>query len=130
MGQQQLLLIVLGVIIVGIAIVSGINLFAASAEQANRDAVMSDLLTLSSMARAYYHRPAVLGGGGDSFASFTIPAAMAQTANGTLAHIQTGHGPDHMHFEGTGTVTGTNGTDPIRIEVRITISETKVSKKN
>ncbi len=32
MGQQQLLLIVLGVIVVGIAVVVGINLFNANAE--------------------------------------------------------------------------------------------------
>ena len=31
MGQQQLLLIVLGVIVVGIAVVVGINLFSANA---------------------------------------------------------------------------------------------------
>jgi len=43
MGQQQLLLIVLGVIIVGIAVVVGINLFNANATNANRDGVISDL---------------------------------------------------------------------------------------
>ena len=36
MGQQQLLLIVLGVIVVGIAVVVGINLFNANAEYAER----------------------------------------------------------------------------------------------
>ena len=46
MGQQQLLLIVLGVIIVGIAVVVGINLFNANATNANRDAVVSDLNNL------------------------------------------------------------------------------------
>ncbi|MDZ7766193.1 MAG: hypothetical protein U5K00_17525 [Melioribacteraceae bacterium] len=48
MGQQQLLLIVLGVIIVGIAVVVGINVFTASSAAANRDAVISDLTNLSS----------------------------------------------------------------------------------
>jgi hypothetical protein len=43
MGQQQLLLIVLGVIIVGIAVVVGINLFTANAISSNRDGVVSDL---------------------------------------------------------------------------------------
>ena len=35
MGQQQLLLIVLGVIIVGIAVVVGINLFTAVVDHRN-----------------------------------------------------------------------------------------------
>ncbi|MBI2417017.1 MAG: hypothetical protein HYV28_03805, partial [Ignavibacteriales bacterium] len=57
MGQQQLLLIVLGVIIVGIAIVVGINLFRASAIDANRNGVISDLNNLAAMAQQYYKKP-------------------------------------------------------------------------
>ncbi len=67
MGQQQLLLIVLGAIIVGIAVVVGINMFGSSAEQANIDAVRSDVLTLASSAQAFYKKPAMLGGGGNTF---------------------------------------------------------------
>ncbi len=36
MGQQQLLLLVLGVIIVGVAIVAGIGMFNASAEESTK----------------------------------------------------------------------------------------------
>ena len=42
MGQQQLLLIVLGVIIVGIAVVVGINLFNANAEESAKDTIVSE----------------------------------------------------------------------------------------
>ena len=41
MGQQQLLLIVLGVIVVGIAVVVGINLFNANAESSTQDSIVS-----------------------------------------------------------------------------------------
>ena len=41
MGQQQLLLIVLGVIVVGIAVVVGINLFNANSISSDRDGVVS-----------------------------------------------------------------------------------------
>ena len=37
MGQQQLLLIILGVIIVGIAIAVGLSLFSAQSIQSNKD---------------------------------------------------------------------------------------------
>ena len=73
MGQQQLLLIVLGVIIVGIAIVVGINLFNANAVSANRDGVISDLNNLGALAHQYYNKPTSMAGGGNSFAGFAIP---------------------------------------------------------
>ena len=81
MGQQQLLLIVLGVIIVGIAVVVGINVFTASSVNANRDAVISDLTTISAMAQQYYRKPIAMGGGGNLFTGFTIPTSLLQTAN-------------------------------------------------
>ncbi len=112
------------------AITIGINLAASTAGQANKDAVTSDLYQLSSIARTHYHRLGALGGGGYSFANFKIPQALVQTENGTIEHIQTGHNSDHIHFEGTGTATGENGVDPIRIEFRITIDEIKLTEKN
>lgn len=81
MGQQQLLLIVLGVIIVGIAVVVGINVFTASSLEANRNAVVADLTTLASMAQQHYRKPAAMGGGGNTFDGFTVPAQLQQTAN-------------------------------------------------
>ena len=67
MGQQQLLLIVLSVIIVGIAVVVGINMFSASAVSANQDAVINDLMNFASRAQQYYVKPSGMGGGGNSF---------------------------------------------------------------
>jgi len=85
MGQQQLLLIVLGVIIVGIAVVVGINVFTASSLNANNDAVISDVMTIGSMAQQYYRKPAAMGGGGNTFTGFTVPATLSKTANMSVA---------------------------------------------
>lgn len=71
MGQQQLLLIVLSVIIVGIAVVVGINMFGASAASANLEAVSNDLLNLAARAQQYYVKPASMGGGGNKFTGLT-----------------------------------------------------------
>lgn len=54
MGQQQLLLIVLGVIIVGIAIVVGINLFNANAEESAKDTMASEGTNLAALAQQFY----------------------------------------------------------------------------
>jgi Tfp pilus assembly protein PilE len=62
MGQQQLLLIILGVIVVGIAVVVGITMFQDNAVSANRDAVSNDLVNLASRAQQLYRRPKALGG--------------------------------------------------------------------
>jgi hypothetical protein len=83
MGTQQLLLIVLGVIIVGIAVVVGINIFGTNAEQANKDAITQDCLRLASSAQGYYRKPTMLGGGNNSFTGITIEdCGMAGTAAG------------------------------------------------
>ena len=70
MGQQQLLLIVLGVIVVGIAVVVGINLFNANAETSTQDSVVSQGTNIGALAQQYYKKPTTMGGGGGSFANF------------------------------------------------------------
>lgn len=89
MGQQQLLLIVLGVIIVGIAVVVGINMFRASSANANQEALVSDLTNLASMAQQHYRKPAALGGGNRTFdgssgggaVAWTVPTTLQRTNN-------------------------------------------------
>ncbi|MCD6326067.1 hypothetical protein J7M28_00725 [bacterium] len=72
MGQQQLLLIVLSVIIVGIAVVIGLGLFSEGADQANIDQVVQDVLNMGARAQQYYMKPTALGGGGRSFTGITV----------------------------------------------------------
>jgi hypothetical protein len=82
MGQQQLLLIVLGVIIVGIAVVVGINLFNANAEESAKDTIVSEGTNIGAMAQQYYKKPKALGGGGNSFTGFSIPTKLDSTLAG------------------------------------------------
>ena len=44
MGQQQLLLIVLGVILVGVAVVLGIQYFGVGAEEGAKDEISSSFI--------------------------------------------------------------------------------------
>ncbi len=83
MGQQQLLLIVLGIIIIGLAIVVGINVFAASAADSKRDSVTNELLHLGGMAQQYYKTPIAYGGGQRKFTNWKIPVTLKSTANGS-----------------------------------------------
>ena len=68
MGQQQLLLLVLSAIIVGVSIVIGINMFSSSARQANQDAVMQDCFHFAARAQEWFRKPTAMAGGNRSFA--------------------------------------------------------------
>ena len=83
MGQQQLLLIILGVIIVGIAIAVGISQFGAHSTQANKDGVTSSLVNVAANAYQFKIRPQTMGGGGGSYANYVLPSKMAKDDNGT-----------------------------------------------
>ena len=67
MGQTQLLLVILGIILVGIAIFIGVQLFRHNAVDDVRNAVMTDLNNYAARALAYYGKPATQGGGDKSF---------------------------------------------------------------
>jgi hypothetical protein len=86
MGQQQLLLIILGVIIVGIAIAVGLSLFAANSVQANKDAIINDINNIAANAYQFYIRPISMAGGGSSYTGgtgYSIPMRMSCNDNGS-----------------------------------------------
>jgi hypothetical protein len=122
MGQQQLLLIVLGVIVVGIAVVVGINLFNANAVSSNRDGVVSDLNNLGAMAQQFYKKPVSMGGGGNTFTGFALPTELDSTANGsyTAGFVVAAQS---VTIVGYGTENGTNGS---KIQHTATVSPTSI----
>ena len=81
MGQQQLLLIILGVIIVGIAIAVGLSLFSAQSIQSNKDAIINDLNNIAAHAYQFRVRPASMTGGAGSYVGYAIPTKMASNEN-------------------------------------------------
>jgi hypothetical protein len=127
MGQQQLLLIVLGVIVVGIAVVVGINLFNANATSANRDGVISDLNNLSAMGQQYYKKPTSMGGGGNAFTGWTVPTGLDSTANGTYAETVAA---TSITIVGTGTETGNDGSNPVQATATVTANTISVAVNN
>jgi len=100
MGQQQIFLIVLAIIIVGIAIVIGIDNFHSKSVQANRDAVIIDLNYLASDAQAYYKKTTTYGGGEQSFMGYDIQSQLKTNDNGTYSVLSTQ--PQKTIIEGIG----------------------------
>ena len=115
MGQQQILLIVLALIVVGIAIAISIQLFRQGAIDSKRDLVMNESASLASIAIGYYKKPVPFGGGGRSFIGWTIPGSMQATTNGSYsAEIFS----DSVVITGTGTEVVT-GTDSIEVKTTV-----------
>lgn len=81
MGTQQLLLIVLGLIIIGIGIVVGINIFNSNAEQSVKDAITQDCMHITAAAQGYYRKPGMFGGGNNSFSAIEISDCGMTSAN-------------------------------------------------
>src|ERR1700690_2931116 len=120
MGQQQLLLIILGVIIVGIAVAVGITMFQDNAVDQNRSAVIADLTTLAAKAQQYYAKPVSLGGGGNSVVGLTADAtglgdlasvAFTNNANGTYT-VKTAGTATTVILHGVGKTALSDGTFP------------------
>jgi len=64
----------LGAIIVGVAIVVGINMFGSSALKANEDSVRQDCITIAARIQECYRKPVVLGGVNKTIANIITPA--------------------------------------------------------
>ena len=116
MGQQQLLLIMLGTIVVGVAIVVGINLFTANAIDAKRNNVTNDLLHLASEAQKYYKTPSAMGGGSRKFTGWKIPQVLRINADGRfMAEVS----EENVILTGIGNEV-VQGNDSVKVKMTVT----------
>ena len=102
MGQTQLLMIVLAVIIVGIAVAVGITQFGESALTANRDAVAQDCQRIVSQTQQWYRKPTSLGGGGNTFTGVTLPKIGVGSSNQNGSYALTVDSANQITVVGTG----------------------------
>jgi hypothetical protein len=70
MGSQQLLIIALGVILVGVAVVVGVNLFSVSFADQVKDLAIHKVTEIGVRANLYKKTPTASGGGGGSYKGF------------------------------------------------------------
>ena len=126
MGTQQILLIVLSVIIVGIAVAVGITMFNAQATNSNRQAIVGDMNNQASSALAFYKTPLTHGGGAGSFIDadavgtwigYDWDGSILTTGNGTFTLAVAG---DVLTIVGTGTEIGNNGSTNVSATMTVT----------
>ena len=115
MGQQQLLLIMLGVIVVGVAITVGITLFSANAIEQKRNELINEGTLLASQAQLYYRKPKEYGGGGRSFTDWEIPQQYKTTQVGSYKANISG---SQVIITATGNEVVT-GADSIQVQITV-----------
>ncbi|MBI2429956.1 MAG: hypothetical protein HYV29_14400 [Ignavibacteriales bacterium] len=69
MGQQQQLLIVLGLLIVGVSVATGIRVYQENMDALYLSQIEQDLIYVATKAQEFYHKPAHLEGGEGSFST-------------------------------------------------------------
>ncbi len=109
MGQQQLLLLVLGIVIVGLAVVVGINAFGENQKRANADALVNDGLRIASDVQAWALKPQQFGGAGG------WEQADTDLDEGTFFERALGYtdtdGDDYTNVNGRFSIEGEGGDD-------------------
>ena len=129
MGQQQLLLIVLGFIVVGTAVMLGINMYSAAETEANREELVSALVTLSAMAQEYYQTPKMLGGGNKKFKKWKMPKFYKKFESGKIKAKVNKKG-DEVKLTATGTAKGKDGKKKVKVEAKVKSTSFKIKIKN
>jgi len=85
MGQSQLLIIAISVLIIGIAILAGTGFFQDEEVEANKKAMINDINHIAMNAGRYYRRIAALGGGSYSYMGYVLPIGYRSNLNGSYS---------------------------------------------
>jgi hypothetical protein len=121
-GQQQLLLIVLSAIIVGIAVYGGVRLMGAYQQSNERDALINQMNAVVFDARKYAAKTRSLGGGGGVFTGYQPPESIALTDR---FRIYVGAMDSAVTLTGFGTINGEDGQSPVQVFLQYTLGNNR-----
>jgi len=102
MGQRKHLLIILGVAIVGIALVVGIQMLGENTADAHLNAIIDDCMGIATRAQHWYKRPSILDGGGRFFRDFSLETIGADSMNDNGTYSVSHRTVDSFVLTGTG----------------------------
>lgn len=81
MGQQQLFLVVLVTVIVGIATIVAINNMQSSHDASVYESIQQDIIQAQSQSIAYIKKPVMMGGGGGTYSGMTLDDILLPESN-------------------------------------------------
>ena len=109
MGQQQLLLLVLGIVIVGLAVAAGLSAFGENQEKSNRQALVNEAIRVASDLQSWRLKAEEFGGGGGSY----IGGSNAASASDVMTAVFGNEQLDGNTYESVqGDITFDLSTDP------------------
>lgn len=138
MGTQQILLIVLSVIIVGLAVAVGLTMFTQSAVRSNRNACISDSNNFAAKALAWWRTPATQGGGDQvnlntailddlgAYIGYNYNAAVNTLYSLNGSFVLSNGGDNNLHIEATGNEFFNGNPVEIRLIVNLLSSDISV----
>lgn len=85
MGNQQIMLMLVLAIIVGIITILAIDTFTISRNEGIKDIIRQDVMEAASLGQMYYKKSAIYGGGGNSFKNITLFDIQLDSSNVTSA---------------------------------------------
>lgn len=127
MGSQQILLIIVGVIVIGLMVTSGIRLFSSYMESSNREQLISTVYDLCVLAQQHYKKPREQGGGGNTFTGWVLPRQFRNTASGRITATVRA---TRVDFTATGKEKGRNGRTNVRVTGRIDANRIRITVTN
>ncbi|MBE2280445.1 MAG: hypothetical protein IAE91_08645 [Ignavibacteriaceae bacterium] len=129
MGNQQLLLIVLSMIIVAIAVAVGISLFQTHSAQFTIDTMIEEMRTIATEGQEYNRKPGRSGGGGGAFTGFSpgVNRTSTETADYQIVFIKRGA---EMRITGTSKAKLAGNNQPLKVRTDVTATSTQITILN
>ena len=126
MGYQQFLMLVLAVLIVGISVSVGLDMFNQNSRRINRQVLISEMNIYAGVANAFYKTPVSLGGGGRTWDVDRLGYWLGFNYNPTTNTTSSNNGiytfsssGDILTIIGVGTEIGNNGS--MNVQATMTI---------
>jgi hypothetical protein len=120
MGQQQAIIIILVILIVGTAVFGGIQIFQSSTQTHERENLIQQMTVLVGEAQKYSLRSKNFGGGEGSFEGFVPMASLSSNERMTISTLT---GSDWIIFQGFGVVNGWDGVNPVQVICQYRLTE-------
>ena len=127
MGQQQLLIIVLSVVLVGLATYGGLRMYEMYNQESNRDQLIGNVYALVGFAESYAKRPVSQGGGGGSFKGLKLTSRLLNTPSGKITSSVSAA---KLTLTATGVVKGKNGKSAVKVQCVYSKGTMKISQLN
>ena len=126
MGYQQFLMLILALLIIGVAVSVGLDMFNQNSRNINRQAIISEMNIYAGVANAFYKAPVSLGGGGRAWdvdrLGYWLGVNYETTTNSTSSnngiYIFSSIG-DTLTIIGMGTETGNNSSTNVQATMTI-----------